>query len=84
MYVRNKESNGAPEGLIEINLSNEHPTIMEEETPETEMMNGTCVIQTGLKDEVLWSPHKDQVPVIGEPGKENYLPKKNKKKNQFM
>lgn len=78
MYVRNKESKDTPEGLTEINLSNDHPTIMEEEIPEAIPeaipINGTSDIQSDIKDDVLWSPHEDQVPVIGETGKEkNYL-----------
>lgn len=68
MYVRNKESKEVP-GLTEINLTNESSIIVEEETPEVPR-NGSTEIHTEMKDDVLWSPHKDQIPVIGEPGKE--------------
>lgn len=73
MYVRNKQSMGVP-GLTEINLASDHSKIVVEEIPEAPM-NG--LTETQSKDEVLWSPHKDQIPVIGEPGKEISIVLKN-------
>ncbi|XP_063708161.1 uncharacterized protein LOC134836845 isoform X2 [Culicoides brevitarsis] len=55
MYVRNKETNKETPGMTEIQIA-EEPEI-EEKLPE-------------VKEEVLWSPHKDQIPVIGEENEE--------------
>lgn len=67
MYVRNKESK---EGMTEIKLTNGDskmtdsiPEEIEEERPDS------LKTHTKVNEEILWSPHKDQIPVIGENGK---------------
>ena len=65
MYVRNKESSQVP-GLTEINLTKDHPIIIMEE--EILGANATIEMAPQIQEEILWSPHKDQVAVIGETG----------------
>lgn len=69
MYVRNKESKDTPEGLTEIQIAN--TTIVEEEIEEKR-----AEVREEVTTEALWSPHKDQVAVIGETETGNFSKKK--------
>lgn len=67
MYVRNKELNENNNGFTEVNLKNGHSPVPQPKTPETESAPNINVAT--VQTEELWSPHKDEVAVLGEKGR---------------